>query len=48
MTCVKKYNSKNHKLTCDTDFNTVWSKLTVMTKLNHLKNNNDQIERKKT
>jgi len=26
---------KKHKLTCVVDFNTVWSKLTVRTKLNH-------------
>jgi len=28
----------------DVDFNTVWSKLMTMTKLNHFYKNNDQIE----
>jgi len=31
---IKKIQ-KNQKLTCDIDFNTVWSKLTVRTKLSH-------------
>jgi len=31
-------------LTCEIDFNTVLSKLTEMTKLNHFYKNNDQIE----
>jgi len=31
---IKKIQ-KNNKLTRDVDFNTVWSKLTVMTKLSH-------------
>jgi len=32
---IKKKLKKKQKLTCDVDFNTVWSKLTVMTKLSH-------------
>jgi len=32
---IKKNKKKNQKLTRGIDFNTVWSKLTVMTKLNH-------------
>jgi len=31
---IKKIQ-KNQKLRCGIDFNTVWSKLTVKTKLNH-------------
>jgi len=32
---LKKFKKKNQKLTCGVDFNTVWSKLTVRTKLSH-------------
>ena len=36
MTCDKnKKNQKNQKLTCGVDFNTIWSKLTAMIKLNY-------------
>jgi len=31
----KKFKKKKQKLTRGVDFNTVWSKLTVRTKLNH-------------
>jgi len=45
LTRVKnKKIQKNQKLTRDVDFNTVWSKLTMMTKLNHFLENDDQIE----
>jgi len=40
----KKKNFKNPKLTCNVDFNTVWSKLTVNIKLNNFFKNKDQIE----
>jgi len=34
--CKKiKKEKKNHKLTHGVDFNTIWSKLTTMTKLNY-------------
>ena len=38
---------KNQKLTRDVEFNTVWWKLTAMTKLNYFSENEDQIERTK-